>query len=87
MSPTATLPAFVAILGKILVLIDQALESFVTVSWIDEAGNGAIPCAPALITTQITACGAQLADLWEKAIFQVSALAVYIMAALGANVA
>jgi hypothetical protein len=84
---TAALPALVGIIGKILVLIDTALESFVTVTWIDESNTPGIPpCAPALITTQVTMCGSMLAELWEKAIFQASGLAVYIMAALGANV-
>jgi hypothetical protein len=78
------MPAIVSIIAKIIVLVDAALESFVTLTPVSENYSGGV-CAPVILAS-VTACGAQLADLWEKAIYQVSGLVVEVMAALGANV-
>jgi hypothetical protein len=75
--------ALVSIIAKIVVLIDAALNSFVTLTPINE--GDAPYCAP-VILAQLTGCGSDLAELWQKAIFQISGLVVYVMAALGANV-
>jgi hypothetical protein len=71
------MPALVNIIAKILILVDQALDSFVTIT------PGAPDCGVYPLTGTLSACGVALADAIETLITAGTNLGVYLMAGLG----
>jgi hypothetical protein len=71
------MPALVSIIAKVIVLIDQALESFVTVS---AAGP---QCGIWQVNATVETCGFGLANAIESLIMAGTNLLVYLMGGLG----